>query len=61
MNTYMKIQINNARNSILMLQGLIATSAAMDDGKIDRKEKREIEAVIKAADRFLKDTDFTGR
>lgn len=61
MNTYMKIQINNARNSILMLKGLIATSAAMDDGKIDRKEKREIEAVIKAADRFLKDTDFTGR
>lgn len=61
MNTYMKIQIDNARNSILMLKGLIATSAAMDDGKIDRKEKREIEAVIKAADRFLKDTDFTGR
>lgn len=61
MNTYMKIQIDNARNSILMLKGLIATSAAMDDGKIDRKEKREIEAVIKAADRFLKDTDFAGR
>ena len=57
----MKIQIDNARNSILMLKGLIATSAAMDDGKIDRKEKREIEAVIKAADRFLKDTDFAGR
>ena len=61
MNTYKKIQIDNARNSILMLKGLIATSAAMDDGKIDRKEKREIEAVIKAADRFLKDTDFAGR
>ena len=61
MNTYMKKQINNARNSILKIKGMIATSAAMDDGKIDRKEKREIEAVIKAADRFLKDTDFTGR
>ena len=56
-NPYMQIQIDNVRATIQTLRTTIVTAAAMDDGRISRQEKKNIDRIIKAADRFLKDLD----
>ena len=56
MNLYMKNALNKARIEIITLKSQIATAAAMDDGVISKEEKKQIDAIIKAADKFLKDT-----
>ena len=56
-NPYMQIQIDNVRATIQTLRTTIVTAAAMDDGRISRQEKKNIDRIIKAADRYLKDLD----
>ena len=41
---------------MMTLKTQIATAAVMDDGVISKAEKKQIDTIIKAADKFLKDT-----
>ena len=57
MNPYMKMQLDSARNAIEAMKASIEIAAKMDDGTIDRKERAQIEKIVKASNRFLRETE----
>lgn len=57
MNDQMKLIVTNIQLSLTAFAGQLALAAQQDDGNISREEKREIDAINKATDKYSKTLD----
>lgn len=57
MNTYIKMQLNTMIQYIDSFQQACEVAATQDDGVIDRREKRQLDRIKRAAGRFKRDLE----
>ncbi|MBR4743988.1 MAG: hypothetical protein IK082_07350 [Oscillospiraceae bacterium] len=54
MNTFMSMQINNMLMYLSSFEDAMIMAAKKDDGKIDRREQKQIDEIRRASGRFRK-------
>ena len=54
MNTYMSMQINNTLTYLSSFEAAMIMAAKKDDGKIDRREQKQIDKIRRASAKFRK-------
>jgi len=54
MNTFMSMQINNMLMYLSSFEDAMIMAAKKDDGKIDRREQKQIDEIRRASERFRK-------
>ena len=54
MNSFMSMQINNMLMYLSSFEDAMIMAAKKDDGKIDRREQKQIDEIRRASERFRK-------
>lgn len=54
MNTYMAMQINTMLAYLSSFESAMVMAAKKDDGKMDRREQKQIEEIRRASEQFRK-------
>ena len=55
MNNYMKAQINQITTTAKLFKDACRIAAIKDDGRIDKKEAKELKKLEAATDKFIKE------
>lgn len=61
MNTYIKAQITQMQTTVKVFLQACELGALKDDGTIDRDERKMLDRINKASERFIKELDAASR